>query len=289
MISKTFFSIVKILIKKYYGMIFYFNTFFRLKRFLSPIFNSKHFDPLIIYTNYLEFSYLEILIEKSIINQSNEIYRNKLEKFLIDVKESEVDNFEQLTEKDNYFVLTINVKNMFSLYNEAFNNQIVRNDLTNLTISKVFMSLDICLQYYFGLSKKDYFIKSLGLNLNYLDCDKDKSLWNNYVKVIRKRIEKKLDELSNNPNILFNIEMYDYYDGNGNTIPLEVNGIIANYYLYNLPFEFSIESLHYSIMNFYSYLQPLDITEKHDLDFHSFQNLNNFIQNNIKPLFFPYD
>jgi hypothetical protein len=88
------------------------------------------------------------MVEKSIINQSNQIYLSKLKKFLSDTQQED-EPLRQVIEENNYFVLLININDLFSLYNEIFPDQIVKNDFTNENPLKIFNSIDISLQYFF--------------------------------------------------------------------------------------------------------------------------------------------
>jgi hypothetical protein len=97
----------------------------------------------------------------------------------------------------------------------------VQNDLTNENLGKIFMSIDICMQYFFNLNKDDYLLKSLGLNLNYIDADiNNLDIWKQYSNIIEKRRIKKLknqfknifdlQQLDNNPSVTCHYNISDY-------------------------------------------------------------------------------
>ena len=303
LINRHFCFIFNTLVLIFYPIISYFNKFFRKKMFLFSTINGKSYEELMSYSNFVEISDIEIMIELSVIHKSNQIYLSKLKKFLADTQE-EGEYIREVIQQNNYFVVLINIKKLFALYDEIFPYQIVRNDLTNESISKIFMSIDICMQYFFNLNKDDYLLKSLGLNLNYIDADMNNlEIWKQYSDIIEKRRTKKLKnqlknifdlpQLDNNPSVTchYNISDYydpeDYQDGKFSELALTIGRV--NYFIYIVPTSISMDLLYFIITNFYFYLQPLNSKELDSLDFDNLKNLNLFILKNIKPLFFPYN
>ena len=157
LIISYFFVVLKNLILIFSKMISYVNKSFRTKFFLFSSVNDKSFEKFI---SSIQISDIQIMVEKSIINESNEIYLSKLKKFLSDTQQED-EPLREVIEENNYFVLLININDLFSLYNEIFPDQIVKNDFTNENPLKIFNSIDISVQYFFQLNKEDYLIKSL--------------------------------------------------------------------------------------------------------------------------------
>ena len=304
LINFHFFFILNNLGLIFYPIILYFNKFFKKKMLLFSTFNGKNYEKLIRSSNFVEISDIEIMIELSLINKFNEIYLSKLKKFLSDTQE-EGKYIREVIEENNYFVFLINIKKLFTLYNEIFPYQIVQNDLTNENPEKIFMSIDICMQYFFNLNKEDYLIKSLGLNLNCVDTDiNNLDIWKEYSDIIKKRSNRQLknefknifelqqlDKMMNNPLVTCDYNISDYYEideyQDGNFSELELTIGFVNYFIYITPTRISIDLLYCIISNFYSYLQPVNLDELDLLNSDILRNLNIFILKNIKPLFFP--
>lgn len=304
LINSHFFFILNSLDLIFYPIISYFNKFLKKKMFLFSTLNGKNDEKLIRSSNFVEISDIEIMIELSLINKFNEIYLLKLKKFLSDTQE-EGEYIREVIEENNYFVFSINIKKLFTLYNEIFPYQIVQNDLTNENLGKIFMSIDICMQYFFNLNKEEYLIKSLGLNLNYVDADiNNLDIWKKYSEIIEKRSTKQLknefknifelqqlEKMMNNPLVTCNYNISDYYEideyQDGKFSELEVTIGFVNYFIYITPATISVDLLYSIISNFYSYLQPVNLNELDLLNFDILRNLNIFILKNIKPLFFP--
>lgn len=293
-----FFFVLKSLILISYKIISSVNKSFRTKLFLSSSVNDKNFEKFI---NSIQISDIQIMVEKSIINQSNQIYLSKLKKFLSDTQQED-EPLREVIEENNYFVVLININDLFSLYNQIFPDQIVKNDFTNENPLKIFNSIDIAVQYFFQLNKEDYLIKSLGLTLNYFDGKMNNlDIWNQYCDIITERSIKlsknqfkksfELEELLNNPLVKCQYSILDYYDDDvyeGNK-ELEIFIGIVDYHLCIKPTKFSIDILYFIIMDLYFYLQPIKLTETNSKSADKLQNLNNFIIKNIKPLFLRYN
>jgi len=298
LIISYFFFILKNLILIFSKMISYVNKSFRTKLFLFSSVNDKSFEKFI---SSIQISDIQIMVEKSIVNESNEIYLSKLKKFLSDTQQED-EPLREVIEENNYFVLLININDLFSLYNEIFPDQIVKNDFTNENPLKIFNSIDISVQYFFQLNKEDYLIKSLGLTINYFDGKMDNlDIWNQYCDIVTQRAIKplknqgqnifELEKVHNNPLVKCQYSILDYYDDDiyeGNK-ELEIFIGIIDYHLYLKPTKFSIDILYFSIVDLYFYLQPIQLSETTSKNSDKLQDLDNFIIKNIKPLFFPYN
>ena len=298
LIISYFFVVLKNLILIFSKMISYVNKSFRTKLFLFSSVNDKSFEKFI---SSIQISDIQIMVEKSIVNESNEIYLSKLKKFLSDTQQED-EPLREVIEENNYFVLLININDLFSLYNEIFPDQIVKNDFTNENPLKIFNSIDISVQYFFQLNKEDYLIKSLGLTINYFDGKMNNlDIWNQYCDIVTQRTIKplknqgenifELEEVHNNPLVKCQYSILDYYDDDiyeGNK-ELEIFIGIIDYHLYLKPTKFSIDILYFSIVDLYFYLQPIQLSETSSKNSDKLQDLDNFILKNIKPLFFPYN
>lgn len=297
-IISYFFFVSKNLILTFSRIISYVNKFFRTKFFLFSSVNDKSFEK---FTNSLQISDIQVMVEKSIINQSNQIYLSKLEKFLSDTQQED-EPLREVIEENNYFVLLININDLFSLYNERFPDQIVKNDFTNEDPLKIFNSIDITVQYFFQLNKEDYLIKSLGLTLNYFDGKMNNlEIWNEYCDIVTERSIKplknqfensfELEELRTNPLIKCQYSILDYYDDDAyqGNMELEIFIGIIEYHLCLKPTKFSIDILYFIIMDLYFYLEPIQLRETNSKSSNKLQDLDNFIIKNIKPLFFQYN
>lgn len=298
LIISYFFFVLKNLILIFSKMISYVNKSFRTKLFLFSSVNDKSFEKFI---SSIQISDIQIMVEKSIVNESNEIYLSKLKKFLSDTQQED-EPLREVIEENNYFVLLININDLFSLYNEIFPNQIVKNDFTNENPLKIFNSIDISVQYFFQLNKEDYLIKSLGLTINYFDGKMDNlDIWNQYCDIVTQRAIKplknqgqnifELEKVHNNPLVKCQYSILDYYDDDiyeGNK-ELEIFIGIIDYHLYLKPTKFSIDILYFSIVDLYFYLQPIQLSETTSKNSDKLQDLDNFIIKNIKPLFFQYN
>jgi len=297
LIISYFFFVLKNLILMFYKIISHVNKSFRTKLLLFSSVNDINFSKFI---SSIQISDIEIMVEKSIINQSNQIYLSKLKKFLSDTQQED-EPLRQVIEENNYFVLLININDLFSLYNEIFPDQIVKNDFTNENPLKIFNSIDISLQYFFQLNKEDYLIRSLGLTLNYFDEKMNTlSIWNQYCDLVTERSIKllknqfqntfELNEVDNNPLVKCQYSILDYYDDDvyqGNQ-ELEIFIGIIDYHLCIKPTKFSIDILYFVIMDLYFYLQPIRSSETNSKNYDKLHDLDNFIIKNIKPLFFTY-
>jgi len=298
LIISYFFVVLKNLILIFSKMISYVNKSFRTKFLLFSSVNDKSFEKFI---SFIQISDIQIMVEKSIINESNEIYLSKLKKFLLDTQQED-EPLREVIEENNYFVLLININDLFSLYNEIFPDQIVKNDFTNENPLKIFNSIDISVQYFFQLNKEDYLIKSLGLTINYFDGKMNNlDIWNQYCDIVTQRTIKplknqgenifELEEVHNNPLVKCQYSILDYYDDDiyeGNK-ELEIFIGIIDYHLCLKPTKFSIDILYFSIVDLYFYLQPIQLSETTSKNSEKLQDLDNFIIKNIKPLFFPYN
>jgi hypothetical protein len=298
LIISYFFFVLKNLILISYQIISSVNKSFRTKLFLSSSVNDKNFEKFI---NSIQISDIEMMVEKSIINQSNQIYLSKLKKFLSDTQQED-EPLREVIEENNYFVVLININDLFSLYNQIFPDQIVKNDFTNENPLKIFNSIDIAVQYFFQLNKEDYLIKSLGLTLNYFDEKMNNlNIWNEYCDIITERSIKpsknqfeksfELEELLNNPLVKCQYSILDYYDDDvyeGNK-ELEIFIGIIDYHLCIKPTKFSTDILYFIIMDLYFYLQPIKLSETNSKSVNKLQDLDNFIIKNIKPLFLRYN
>lgn len=298
LIISYFFFVLKNLILIFSKMISYVNKSFRTKFFLFSSVNDKSFEKFI---SSIQISDIQIMVEKSIINESNEIYLSKLKKFLSDTQQED-EPLREVIEENNYFVLLININDLFSLYNEIFPNQIVKNDFTNENPLKIFNSIDISVQYFFQLNKEDYLIKSLGLTINYFDGKMNNlDIWNQYCDIVTQRAIKplknqgqnifELEKVHNNPLVKCQYSILDYYDDDiyeGNK-ELEIFIGIIDYHLCFKPTKFSIDILYFSIVDLYFYLQPTQLSETTSKNSDKLQDLDNFIIKNIEPLFFPYN
>lgn len=293
-----FFSLFKNLISISYKIVSNFNKFFRTKLVLFSAFNDITSEKFI---NSIQLSDIEIMVEKSIVNQSNQVYLSKLKKFLSDTQQGD-QPLRQVTEANNYFIFRININHLFSLYNKIFPDQIVKNDFTNENASKIFNSIDVSLQYFFELNKEDYLIKSLSLTLNCFDGKMNNlDIWNQYFDIVTKRSIKplkkelenffKLEELISNPLIECHYSIFDYYDSDDyqDNKELEILNGNIDYHLRIKPTKFSLDILDFIIMDLYFYLQPIKLTEINNKNSYELQNLDNFIIKNIKPLFFRYN
>ena len=80
LIISYFFFILKNLILIFSKMISYVNKSFRTKLFLFSSVNDKSFEKFI---SSIQISDIQIMVEKSIVNESNEIYLSKLNVYLI--------------------------------------------------------------------------------------------------------------------------------------------------------------------------------------------------------------
>lgn len=298
LIISYFFFVLKNLILIFSKMISYVNKSFRTKMFLFSSVNDKSFEKFI---SSIQISDIQIMVEKSIINESNEIYLSKLKKFLSDTQQED-EPLREVIEENNYFVLLININDLFSLYNEIFPDQIVKNDFTNENPLKIFNSIDISVQYFFQLNKEDYLIKSLGLTINYFDGKMDNlDIWNQYCDIVTQRTIKplknqcenifELEEVDNNPLVKCQYSILDYYDDDiyeGNK-ELEIFIGIIDYHLCLKSTKFSIDILYFGIVDLYFYLQPIQLSETTSKNSEKLQTLDNFIIKNIKPLFFRYN
>lgn len=298
LIISYFFFVLKSLILISYQIISSVNKSFRTKLFLSSSVNDKSFEKFI---NSIQISDIQMMVEKSIINQSNQVYLSKLKKFLSDTQQED-EPLREVIEENNYFVVLININDLFSLYNQVFPDQIVKNDFTNENPLKIFNSIDIAVQYFFQLNKEDYLIKSLGLTLNYFDGKMNNlNIWNEYCDIITERSIKpsknqseksfELEELLNNPLVKCQYSILDYYDDDvyeGNK-ELEIFIGIVDYHLCIKPTKFSIDILYFIIMDLYFYLQPIKLSETNSKSVDKLQDLDNFIIKNIKPLFLRYN
>lgn len=297
-IISYFFFVLKNLILTFSRILSSVNKSFRPKLLLFSSLNDKNFEKL---TNSIQISDIEIMVEKSIINESNQIYLSKLEKFLSDTQQED-ESLREVIEENNYFVLLININDLFSFYNEIFPDQIVKNDFTNENPLKIFNSIDIAVQYFFQLNKEDYLIKSLGLTANYFEGKmNDVDIWKEYcdlvtdrsIKPLKNRFENRfeLKEFRNNPLIKCQYSILDYYDDDvypGNMESEIFIGTIS-YHLYIKPTKFSIDILYFIIMDFYFYLQPLQLSQTNGESSKQLQDLEDFIIKNIEPLFFQYN
>lgn len=298
LIISYFFFVLKNLISIFYRINSSFNKSFRSKMFLFSSIDYKIPEKFI---NSIQISDIQIMIEKSIINRSNQIYLSKLKKFLSDTKQEDED-LREVTEENNYFIFLININDLFSLYNEIFPDKILKNDFTNENVSKIFNSIDIAVQYFFELNKEDYLIKSLGLTLNYFDGKMNNlDIWKKYCDVVTERNIKplknqfqnifELEKLSNNPFVECHYSIFDYYDTADYQDNKELEIFIGNidYNLCIKPTKFSIDILYFIMMDFYFYLQPIELSEINSKNSDQLQELDNFIIKNIKPLFFRYN
>ena len=293
-----FFFVLKNLILISYKIISSVNKSFRTKLFFSSSVGDENFEKFI---NSIQISDIQMMVEKSIINQSNQIYLSKLKKFLSDTQQED-EPLREVIEDNNYFVVLININDLFSLYNQVFPDQIVKNDFTNENPLKIFNSIDIAVQYFFQLNKEDYLIKSVGLTLNYFDGKMNNlDIWNRYCDIITERSIQplknqfensfELEELLNNPLVKCQYSILDYYDDDvyeGNQ-ELEIFIGIVDYNLYIKPTKFSIDILYFIIMDLYFYLQPIKLSETNSKSGDKLEDLNNFIIKNIKPLFLQYN
>jgi len=285
---KFFLPRLKNLIKNYYHQqILNFNIVQKLdtsRKNILKMFTTKTYGELPNFTNFLELSYLQIIVEKSLINDSNELFRHRLKKFLFETQDDEDEHIEQLIEENNRFIIKINVAKMMTLYTDIINESVVTNNFTNTSVPTVFMSVDVCLQYYFGLSINNYLLQSIGFNLHYMHSKIDIDIVSTYVTLVTNRnMMNSRNPYTIDPEVVFDLDLFDYqiedeeYCG--------VNCLLITYHNNMIGPHFSVETLYGSIFDFYSYLKPIQLTELPPWDSHMLPILNKFVSKNVTPFF----
>jgi len=285
---KVFLPRLKNLIKNYYHQqILNFNIVQKLdtsRKNILKMFTTKTYGELPTFTNFLELSYLQIIVEKSLINESNELFRHKLKKFLFETQDDEDENIEQLIEENNRFIIKINVAKMMTLYTDIINESVVTNNFTNTSVPTVFMSVDVCLQYYFGLNINDYLLQSIGLNLHYMHSKIDIDIVSTYVTLVTNRnMMNTRNPYSIDPEVLFDLDLFDYQIEDEQYCAVKC--LLITYHNNSIGPKFSVETLYGSIFDFYSYLKPIQLSELPPWDSHMLPILNKFVSKNITPFF----
>jgi len=232
-------------------------------------------------------TYIEITVTKSILESSNQVFIKLFQDFLrklatlpknknikpkanLDqmVLEEIFDTTPGLSDIDDYFFLKINVKNMFDFYNRQFGETILTNSYTNESIPLVLKSIDIALQYFLGLNRKDYLVRSIGLNLVFLGSGENGFysngfLWLSYFMVIENRMKTESDSIVTdnffairNDDSSLLISSYDF----DNPYPDDtfLDGTSIYFSIDNIQNELSFDLLKYPRNLFYSYLQPIE-------------------------------
>ena len=285
---KFFLPRLRNLIKNYYDQkILNFNIVQKLNTFrknISQIFSIKTYGELPDFTNFLEIAYLQIIVEKSLVNDSNELFRHKLKKFLLETQDEDDENIEQLIEENNHFIIKINVAKMLSLYNDILNESVVTNNFTNTSVPTVFMSVDVCLQYYFGLGINDYLLQSIGLNLHYMHLKTDIDVVSTYVTLVTNRnMMNTRNPYTIDPEVVFDLDLFDYQIQDEEYCAVKC--LLITYHNNSIGPKFSVETLYGSIFDFYSYLKPIQISELPPWDTNMLPILNKFVSKNITPFF----